>query len=118
MNPCQPQGRREEVLSSRTLCPVRFEKAGVPKEPTEKDQLIFGAHRKFRCFGRQGRRDNSGKATESPGKGGGWLWRGSLNALMPGTWHLATIYLEWNKLDLFYPYKSIKVSVRIQTKCL
>lgn len=39
MDPCQPQGRREEVLSSRTLCPVRFEKTGVPKEPTEKDQL-------------------------------------------------------------------------------
>lgn len=30
---------QEEVLSNRTLCPVRFEEAGVPKEPTEKDQL-------------------------------------------------------------------------------
>lgn len=39
MEPSQPQGRKEEVLSSRTLCPVRFEEAGVPKEPTEKDQL-------------------------------------------------------------------------------
>lgn len=39
MEPSQSQGRREEVLSSRTLCPIRFEEAGVPKEPTEKDQL-------------------------------------------------------------------------------
>lgn len=95
MGPSQPQGSREEVLSSRTPCPVRFEEAGAPKETTEKDQpnLYLEPTGNLDVLGDREGGITQGKATESSGKGGGWLWRGSLNALMPGTWHLATIYL-------------------------
>lgn len=94
MGPSQPQGRREEVLSSRTLCPVKFEETGVPKEPTEKDQLNLYLEPTGNLDVLGGRTGGitQGKATESPGKGDVAL-EGSLNALMPGTWHLATIYL-------------------------
>lgn len=71
MGPSQPQGRREEVLSSRTLCPVKFEETGVPKEPTEKDQLNLYLEPTGNLDVLGGRTGGitQGKATESPGKG-------------------------------------------------
>lgn len=71
MGPSQPQGRREEVLSSRTLCPVRSEEAGVSKEPTEKDQLnlYLEPTGNLDVLGGRAGGMTQGKATESPGKG-------------------------------------------------
>lgn len=72
MGPSQPQGRREEVLSSRTLCPVKFEETGVPKEPTEKDQLnlYLEPTGNLDVLGGQDRRDNSGQSNRKSGQRG------------------------------------------------
>ena len=71
MGPSQPQGRKKEVLSSRTLCPVRFEEAGVSKEPSEKDQLnlYLESTGNLDVFGGRAGGITQGKATGSPGKG-------------------------------------------------